>query len=215
MIQFPSQFKKERIRSFFLAFETTPRTQKAIEDIEDRIAREGLTYIQMSLPVKKISPEFEAELKEKVEHNILHAKIREATEKDLQSIMYIHNRSWLTSNSPFSPINLESLKVIYDFPKTIILVAKAYGTDAGFVILDFEGLKDETGVIAGLGVLPRFQRKGLGTVLGMAAWEYFKEKGVKELRCEVYKENYISHQFISSLGFEEYEKKIYKMKDFV
>ncbi|MHA1274891.1 MAG: GNAT family N-acetyltransferase, partial [Promethearchaeota archaeon] len=73
---------------------------------------------------------------------------------------------------------------------------------------------NEYGIIAGLGVLPRFQRKGLGKILGMAAWDLFKKKGVKELRCEVYIENKSSYNFIKSLGFEEYEKKVYKMEDF-
>jgi ribosomal protein S18 acetylase RimI-like enzyme len=106
------------------------------------------------------------------------------------------------------------LRQIYDYPETRILIAKVYGADAGFAILDFEGPNQEYGIIAGLGVIPRFQRKGLGTVLGMASWEYFKKKGVKELRCEVYKDNTVSYNFISSLGFENYDVKSYKSDDF-
>ncbi len=207
-------FKKQRLRSFFLAFENDTQVQKEIVDIEDRIESEGLTYIQMRLPVSKITAKFDNDLKEKVEKNILQAKIRESTEKDLASVMYLYNRSWMVSNTPFSPINIESLKIIFDFPKTLILIAKVYGSDAGFVILDFEGDYNEIGIIAGLGVLPRFQRKGLGTVLGMAAWNYFKEREVKELRCEVYVNNLVSYNFISSLGFEEFERKTYKKEDF-
>ena len=81
-------------------------------------------------------------------------------------------------------------------------------------ILDLEGKDHEFGVIAGLGVLPRFQRKGLGTVIGMAAWNYFKKIGVKELRCEVYKFNTVSYTFITSLGFEEFGVKTYRREDF-
>ena len=69
-------------------------------------------------------------------------------------------------------------------------------------------------IIAGLGIIPRFQRKGLGTVLGMAAWNYFKEADVKELKCEVYIDNITSYTFISSLGFEEYDTTVYKSEDF-
>ena len=87
-------------------------------------------------------------------------------------------------------------------------------SDGGFVILDLEGPNKEYGVIAGLGVIPRYQRRGLGTIIGLAAWEYFKKKGIKELRCEVYKDNKISYDFISSLGFEEYDVKVYKSEDF-
>jgi len=168
----------------------------------------------MRLPVDKITPELETNIKEKVERNILKAKIREAIKDDLESVVYLYNRSWMTSCTPFSPLSIDSLKNLYEYPEIKILIAKVYGSDSGFVILDLEGPNNEFGVIAGLGVLPRFQRKGLGTVIGMAAWNYFKKKGIKELRCEVYKENKVSHNFIKSLGFEEFGTKVYKREDF-
>jgi ribosomal protein S18 acetylase RimI-like enzyme len=89
-----------------------------------------------------------------------------------------------------------------------------FGIDSAFVILDFEGNKNEYGVIAGLGVIPKFQRKGLGTVLGLATWDFFKKKGVKELRCEVYKNNNVSTTFIEALKFEEFGEKVYRKEDF-
>jgi RimJ/RimL family protein N-acetyltransferase len=106
------------------------------------------------------------------------------------------------------------LKTIWEYPETIILIAKVYGSDAGFAILDFVGKNREIGEIGGMGILPRFQRKGLGTVIGMAAWNYFKSKGVQELRCEVFKGNTVSYQFIKSIGFKEYDKKTYRSEDF-
>ena len=114
--------------------------------------------------------------------------------------------SWATGKTTNS-----SLKT----SETVILIARVYGSDAAFIILDFEGPNNQYGVIAGLGVLPRFQRKGLGTVIGMAAWNFFKKKkGVKELRCEVFTENLTSYNFIKSLGFEEFDKKTYTSGDF-
>jgi ribosomal protein S18 acetylase RimI-like enzyme len=208
-------FKKKRIRAFFLHFKSISKDIDKSEVVLDEIEQTGLEYIQMKLPLENITLEFEADLSKKVEKNILHAIIREASENDLESIMYIYNRSWLTSNTPFSRITVDSLKIIYSYPETVILIAKVYGSDAAFIILDFEGPNNEYGVIAGLGVLPRFQRKGLGTVIGMAAWNFFKEKkGVKELRCEVFTENLTSYNFIKSLGFEEFDKKTYKSEDF-
>jgi ribosomal protein S18 acetylase RimI-like enzyme len=205
------KLKKAQIRSFFLAFEKKGITKR---EIENDLLTTGLEYIQMKLPVSNITPEVEENLKKKVEHNILQAKIREAKLEDLESIMYLYNRSWLVSSTPFRPIKKETLRIIYEYPETKILIAKAYGSDAAFVILDFEGGSKEYGVIAGLGVLPRFQRKGLGTVIGMAAWNHFKKKGVKELRCEVFKDNKVSHNFIKSIGFEEFARKTYKSEDF-
>jgi len=208
-------FKQNRIRTFFLSFESSPKKSESVEEIQEEIEKTGLTYIQMRLPVEKITLEYEAKLNDKVEHNILHAKIRESTEDDLEKVMNIYNKAWLTSNTPFSQIFVESLKEIYDFPDTVILIAKAYGIDAGFIILDYEGPNREYGVIAGLGILPRFQRRGLATILGLAGWKYFKEKGVKELRCEVYIDNKASYNFIKLLGFEEYGKKCYKGDGFI
>lgn len=203
--------KRAQIRSFFLAFEKKDKTE---EEIENDILTTGLEYIQMKLPVSSITPEVEEKLKKKVEHNFLQAKIREANLEDLDSVMYLYNRSWLVSSTPFRAITKETLKIIYDYPDTLFLIAKAYGSDGAFVILDYEGPNKEYGIIVGLGVIPRFQRKGLGTVIGLAAWNHFKEKGVKELRCEVFKDNQVSFNFIKSIGFVEYARKTYKSEDF-
>jgi ribosomal protein S18 acetylase RimI-like enzyme len=173
-----------------------------------------MIYIQMRLPIEKINEEFEDLLKEKIEHNIIQASIRRATKDDLESVMNLYNKSWLTSNTPFRPISLDALKTILTDPDTAFLIARVYGKDAGFAILDFDGENNEYGIIAGLGVLPRFQRRGLGTILGLAIWNYLKEKDVTELRCEVYKENNISYRFIKWLGFKEYGKIIYTKSDF-
>jgi len=208
-------FKEKRIRTFFLSFESTAKENESVEKIQEEIENIGLTYIQMRLPVEKITPEYEEMLREKVEHNIFHAKIREATEEDIEVVMKIYNRAWLTSNTPYSRISFDSLMQIYSYSDTVILIAKVYGTDGGFIILDYEGPNKEFGVIAGLGILPRYQRKGLGTVLGVAGWKYFKEKGVKYLNCEVYVDNKASYDFIKGLGFEEYGKKTYKKDGFI
>ena len=197
--------KKRKIRSYFLSVDKKDQKEEEVESLE---------YIQMKLPVSDITSEFEEKLTKKVKSNILKAKIREANEEDLPSIKYLYDRSWLTSQTPFSAISVSSLKTIWEYPETIILIAKVYGSDAGFAILDCEGENQEIGVIAGMGIIPRFQRKGLGTVIGMAAWNYFKKKGIKELRCEVYKGNTVSYQFIKSIGFKEYGKKTYKSEDF-
>ncbi|MHA2290091.1 MAG: hypothetical protein ACXABG_15000, partial [Promethearchaeota archaeon] len=90
--------KKSQIRSFFLAFEKKNITKK---EIEDDLLTTGLEYIQMKLPVSSITPDVEEKLKKKVEHNILQAKIREAKSEDLDSVMYLYNRSWLVSSTPF------------------------------------------------------------------------------------------------------------------
>ncbi len=206
-------FKKKALRTYFLHIKESGKKGE-ISKLQKEILDQGMVYLQMRLPINKITTEYENSLKEKIEHNIFHAKIREATEKDLATMKNIYNKAWLTSNTPFRPIEKDTLKKILNDPDTVFLIAKIYNIDGGFIILDFEGENKEFGVIAGLGVLPRFQGKGLGTILGMAAWNFFKEKGLKELRCEVYKDNQISYNFIKNLNFEEFGKKVYRKEDF-
>lgn len=216
MSSFKLDLKKKRIREFFSTFKLKSKHRdKNFNEIREEILEEGLIYIQMKLPVDRITKKFEAALKEKIQHSFIHADIREATEADLESIMNLYNKAWLTVNTPFRPITIDSLIKIFEDPDTIFLIVKVDEIDAGFVILGFEGENNELGIIEALGVVPSFQRKGLGTVIGMAAWNYFKEKDVKELRCEVYKDNNISYKFIKWIGFEEFGKKIYVREDFL
>jgi len=206
-----NSFKKKAVRSLFLSFNKEEKTK---DDIDNELLTSGMKYIQMKLPVEKITREFEAEISSKIEHGVIKANIREASLKDLETVVYLYNRSWMTSCTPYNPITIETLKKIANYQETVILIARVYGTDGGFVILDLEGPNKEYGIIAGLGVIPRFQRKGLGKILGMAAWNHFKTIGVKELRCEVYHENKASYNFIASLGFEEFGEKVYRSEDF-
>jgi len=208
--------KKRKIRAYFLSIETKKKHKVEVDKVAEELYQDGMVYIQMKLPVEKITNEFEKNLKEKIEHNIVQANIREATKSDLESLKYIYNRAWLTSNTPFRPITKTDLQKILEYPETVFLIAKLYGSDAAFLLLDFEGENKEFAIIAALAVIPRFQRKGLGSVLGMASWQYLKEKfpNVKEIRCEVYKDNNVSYSFIKGIGFEEYGKKVYKKEDF-
>ena len=208
--------KKRKIRAYFLSIETKKKHKVEVDKAAEELYQDGMVYIQMKLPVEKITNEFEKNLKEKIEHNIVQANIREATKSDLESLKYIYNRAWLTSNTPFRPITKTDLQKILEYPETVFLIAKLYGSNAAFLLLDFEGENKEFAIIAALAVIPRFQRKGLGSVLGMASWQYLKEKfpNVKEIRCEVYKDNEVSYAFIKGIGFEEYGKRVYKKEDF-
>ena len=202
-------FKKERIKEFFDALKA--KKESEIDDVEKEIIRTGMVYIQMKLPISNITERFEESLKKSIEQNIIQAYIRVATVDDLASVMNLYNKSWLTSNTPFRPIQIESLKAILGDPDSKFLIARVYGKNAGFAILDFD---EEIAVIAGMGVLPRFQRRGLGKILGLAIWNYLKEKNIQVLECEVYNDNQASYAFIKGLGFKEYGKVVYTRADF-
>lgn len=208
--------KKRRIRAYFLSIETKKKGEEAIVESAEELYEDGMVYIQLRLPVDKITKDFEEILKDTVEHNIIKANIREAKKEDLDSLKTIYNRAWLTSNTPFRPITKTDLNKILEHPDTIFLIAKVYGIDAAFVLLDFEGEKKEIAIIAALAVIPRFQRRGLGKILGVYLWNYLKQKHtrVKEIRAEVYKDNKVSYAFIKGIGFEEFEKRIYRKEDF-
>ncbi|UCC18762.1 MAG: GNAT family N-acetyltransferase [Promethearchaeota archaeon] len=208
--------KKRKIRAFFLSIETKKKQKVEIDKVGEELYRDGMVYIQMKLPVEKITQEFEAKLKDKIEHNIIKAKIRKATKEDLDILKDIYNRAWLTSNTPFRPITKTDLQKILDYPETVFLIAKVYGVDAAFILLDFEGRNNEYAIITALAVIPRFQRRGLGSVLGMASWQYIKDNfpNLKEIRTEVYRDNKVSYSFIRGIGFEEYDIKTYKKEDF-
>ena len=176
--------------------------QNITDEILD-IFEERPSYIQLSLDVNKITKEFEDFLKLKIEHNIIHAKIREASENDIEKIYKIYKIAWHSTSMSFRPVNQDIFLKFYNHSNTVFLIANVESIDVGFIIIHFEGEKNELGMINGLAVLPKFQNKGLATMLAMAAWNYFKERGVKELRCEVHKDNRITNSFIKSLGFEE------------
>ncbi|MFX1258144.1 MAG: GNAT family N-acetyltransferase [Promethearchaeota archaeon] len=179
--------------------------RNTINRFQEEKPTEKMVYFKLKLPIKKISKESENSINEKIKKNIINPKISFATSKDIPNIVKLYNRSWLTSNTPFSLITTEQLEDLFYNPKFIFLIAKVYGIDAGFVILGYEGLNNEYGMIDGLGIEPRFQRKGIGIALGFAVWNLFKQNHVKELRCEIYYKNRASLNFVKSLGFEIYD----------
>ncbi|MFW9971927.1 MAG: GNAT family N-acetyltransferase [Candidatus Odinarchaeota archaeon] len=184
-----------------------------LENIEENLDL-GMEYIQMVFSISKITKEAEKSLRGNVEHNILRIRIREAKEKDLESLMNLYNRAWLTSHEPFKRLTINEIKNLYNNPNLTIFIANVYGIDVGFMILDFEGEKKEHGTIVGMEVIPRFQRRGLGKIVALVAWEFFKKRDIIELRSEVYINNKVSYNFLKSLGFEDKGIKIYKSGDF-
>ena len=205
--------KKKRIREFFSTFALEPKHKdKKINEIRDEIFEEGLVYIQMKLPVNRLTKKFADSIRAKIQQDYIHADIHEATEADLERIMNLYNEAWLTVNTPFRPVTIDFLMKIFEDPDTIFLIAEVDGINAGFAILNIE---DDLGSIEALGVIPAFRRKGLGTVIGMASWNFFKDRNVKELRCEVYKDNEISYKLIEKMGFEEFGKNVYVREDFI
>ncbi len=198
--------KRRRLRTFFL------NLGNRIEDF----LKAGMRYIEMWLPMENITEEFIYTIERKSKKISEKLEIRTATEKDISSIKEIYNAAWEHSPMPFRPITEEKLLTIYNDKSSVFFIGRMDGTDVGFMLIDFEEENEKKlGIIAGLGILPEFQKLGIGTALGLHSYYYFKEKGVEELRCEVHVDNEISYRFIKNLGFEEFNEKFYRQSDFL
>ena len=161
-------------------------------------------FIQLKLDIDNITKEFEDIIKERIKQKGNTPNIKHANFTDIPSVLDLYNRSFITANTPLERITIDYLEALHDIPEVSIYIAKVYGLPAGFMILDFEGINHEYGFITALGIIPKFQRRGVGLALGLRAWNHFRERSVKELRCEVYYRNENSIGFLKSLKFQEY-----------
>jgi len=169
------------------------------------LLKDDESYIHMRLPIKKITREFEENLKKKFDKTLTNAEIREATKKDVETFIKLHKQVWMSTTMPYKPFSKEVLIKLIEDPNVIFLIVKLNDLDCAFGIIHYTGEKNQIGVISALGVIPDLQRKGFGTILGLEIWNYFKNKGLKELRCRVSKDNKSAYLFIKNLGFEEYD----------
>ena len=60
--------KKRRIREFFSTFKPKQK-DKDTSEIQQEVLQKGMIYIQVRLPVEKITKDFEDSLKQKIEQN--------------------------------------------------------------------------------------------------------------------------------------------------
>jgi len=162
------------------------------------------TYILMRLPISLISKNYEDHFKSKIKKYKLPIKIRRAKEIDIESTYFIHRESTLKSDDLYSQITIEALNRSYKDYGATIFIASFKDIDVGFIILEFEGDVEEYGVVSGINVLPQYQHRGIGKRLCLSAWNYFKQKDIIEIRCEVCLKNYLSYTLVKTLGFEEY-----------
>jgi len=207
--------KREQIRRYFSmpTFSFEEEEDDKIHSISTNVRLspppEGYPYVQMVLGEENFTPEFEEKLHKRISSQV---KIRKAIREEISLLTQLYNRSFLSADDPYSPMKGEDMEMIFDYNQTIILIAQIWGVDAGFIIIDFEINENgkKIGYISGLGTLPEWQKRGVGTTLGIASWSYFKKAGVNELHCEVYKENLGSYKLIKGMGFRETGIRYYK-----
>ncbi|MFX0061983.1 MAG: GNAT family N-acetyltransferase [Candidatus Hermodarchaeota archaeon] len=183
-----------KLRRLFLKDED--KTRKTVD------SPKKYRYIKLELSWDKV-PEAIKKYQEKIDNNPYsrNIKIEALTKEKMQDFVRIYNRILLTSPDPYREMRSEEGK----FFEEGTFLASLWWQPVGFMVLTVE--HDEkgelVGVIAGLGVDYRHRRKGIGLALGLKSVEYFAEKKVKKLICEVYDQNETSQRFIKSFGFKE------------
>ena len=124
-------------------------------------------------------------------------------DKDANNFIRAYNRSFITAPDPYRSLSIDDFKL---FDKKSTFVAILYGQIVGFIYLTIEDLVKQSevvgkqGVIAGLGVDPRYRRKKIAFLLAAQAATYFSKHAVDELLCEVYYLNKVSYSFIQNFG---------------
>ncbi len=159
--------------------------------------------VVLKLPIEKITSEFEKKFRDRIKPYSELPIIREVKEDDYESIVPIYNKAYKNLHAKILPINIDIVRDMDEDPESVILVAEMKDSIAGLIILEFEGPNSEYVTITDWAVSPKFRRKGIGTSLCIAAWDYFKPRGIKEIRCEVYVNNPVAYNFIKSMEFEE------------
>jgi len=176
---------------------------------KDENTREGkhkfivmkMSWDQALQVIKKIE---EYETTDTTQKNV---KIREFNPNtDTQKFIRCYNRAFITAPDPYRPLTIGDVQ---HFKPESTFIAELYGRIVGFIFLVIEPMIKQgkqignQGVIAGIGIDPRYRRKHIAFLLAARSATYFAKNNVMELVCEVYHENKISYKFIRSFGFTE------------
>ncbi len=146
------------------------------------------------------------EIREQVEADefLEKVKIRELNPKsDARDFVRVYNRAFITAPDPYRSLSEDDVK---HFNPKSTFVAVLYGQIIGFIFLTIEPLIKQgievgkQGVIAGIGVDPRYRRRKIAFLLACQAAKYFTEQDVDEIVCEVYHKNSVSYSFIRNFG---------------
>ncbi len=121
--------------------------------------------------------------------------------EDSETFCEMYNEIFLAAPDPSRDLSLEEVKL---FDENLTFIAKIGSTFAGFVYLNiitsFSDPKAKSGIIAGIGVRPRYRGKKIGLKLIYHAIKSLEKYSVDYLACEVYEKNEPSMKMFLSLG---------------
>ena len=124
---------------------------------------------------------------------------------DSEEFIRLYNRAFITAPDPYRSLTYKDVTL---FNEDSTFITKIHGRLVGFIFLVLEPLIKNgkeigrQGVIAGIGVDPRYRRRKIALLLAARAAEYFVQNSVDELVCEVFEANKVSIDFIRSVGFQ-------------
>lgn len=171
------------------------------EDSEIRREGEGYTYVVMELDKNLFFNRID-EIRDRVSKRLgENVRIVDLSEENAGDFVEVYNRAILASPEPFRPITVEEALRL---PRPGSFIAYYFGRPAGFLVCHIEG---DSGIIAGIGVDPRFRRRGIASALALKATEFLMKMSVKRVLCDVYINNSDSILFVSQFGFKPTREK--------
>jgi ribosomal protein S18 acetylase RimI-like enzyme len=176
------------------------------------------TYIMMQLPAMKLKMEKLAQMEQKAEEIRPFFKTRFAIEEDIPALVDLYNVSFFQAPEPYRPITTEDMQTLFD--RATIIIGSLYNKLSSFIILKLETQTnpltediERVGFVCGIAVHPTHREKGVATAIGLAGWNYFADKKITMLKCEVYEKNEPSLGFITWVGFRPVGELIVRVPD--
>lgn len=143
--------------------------------------------------------------------------IREARSRDTKQLLELRTEfaqleRKFDNSLEFNPETSRKLKkeILDSFKNdsTVFLVGEVNdGVIVGYITLHFYPDLPKVAYIGELFVAAPERRKGIGEDLVTKAFEWAKEKGVKEVKLRTYKDNSSAAKFFEKIGFNEEEIK--------
>ncbi len=190
-----------------------PRMFRSAESIREDVKRgmdvrgkEGKhLFYRMEMPFVEALG-VQEKFREKLAADTLGSQIRIRNlnhETDLEEFTELYNAIFLAAPDPSRSLTLEEAK---QFDQDSTFIAVLGSTFAGFIYLtidkSFTNPEMRAGAIAGIGVLAKYRGKKIGIRLLNHAIEFFKDKEVEFLVCEVYEKNEPSRKMFEGMGMK-------------
>jgi len=174
---------------------------------EEVVTAKRYKYIKMSCPIDRVLSNLNIVFEEIKDSDIFkNLKLEKLEpEKNGNDFIWVFNRTLLTGYDPYRPISEGD---ITKFPLDTTFIGYLYGKPVSFITCTVDQEDGESiGVIAGLGVIPEYRRRGVAKATIIKAAEILKNKfNVTKLVCDVYEKNVASYNLIKKFGFVEEEE---------